>query len=382
MRLMIGSARMINPIADGIVSSMTSRKRMRKRAAKFRGVTERGAARNQRQRHGRDRDSEKAERQLHQPKRDVEPGHRPIAETRKRNRCSPPRLPARRWPRSSPAPSARDRAHAGIAPIEVGPETKSDARERWKLHEQLQKTADERAERQANQRATAEMRIEQPAKSDAADDRAEIEKTRSHRGHAENILRIQHSHHERGERDEENERKHDPREQDRELRFVRSEPGREHVMSAGAKMIPSNVTALMKTTVRVATLLASRQADWSPSVAMRRENVVTNAVESAPSAKRSRNMFGARNAVRNASMFLLAPKSEAKTTSRSSPSTRLQRIAMPTTPVARVLTRLFGLSFAVTDAKNSGVANYESEINLGQCSCRSSAPESVDKRRR
>ena len=77
-------------------------------------------------------------------------------------------------------------------------------------------------------------------------------------------------------------------------------------------MIPSTVIALMKTSVRVATLLASRQADWSPSVAMRRENVVTNAVESAPSAKRSRNMFGARNAVRNASMFLLAPKSDSE----------------------------------------------------------------------
>ena len=113
-------------------------------------------------------------------------------------------------------------------------------------------------------------------------------------------------------------------------------------MTRGAKMMPSTVSALMKMTVRVATLLASRQADWSPSVAMRCENVVTNAVESAPSAKRSRNMFGARNAVRNASMFLLAPKSEAKITSRRSPSMRLQRIAMPTTPVARVLTRLFG----------------------------------------
>src|SRR5450432_4255589 len=83
---------------------------------------------------------------------------------------------------------------------------------------------------------------------------------------------------------------------------------------------------------------------------MRPEKVVTKAVESAPSAKRSRNMFGARNAVRNASMFLLAPKSDAKTTSRSKPSTRLHRMAMPTTPVARALTRLFGLAMAVTDA--------------------------------
>ena len=51
-------------------------------------------------------------------------------------------------------------------------------------------------------------------------------------------------------------------------------------------------------------LVASRQAESSPSVAICCENVVTKAVESAPSAKRSRNMFGARKAVRNASMLL------------------------------------------------------------------------------
>ena len=96
----------------------------------------------------------------------------------------------------------------------------------------------------------------------------------------------------------------------------------------------------MKTRVRVATLLASRQADWSPSVAIRRENVVTKAVESAPSAKRSRNMLGARKAVRNASMLREAPKSAAITISRINPSTRLQSTARPTMLVALVLTRL------------------------------------------
>ena len=110
-------------------------------------------------------------------------------------------------------------------------------------------------------------------------------------------------------------------------------------MTVGAKMTPSTVSALMKTTVRVATLLASRQADSSPSVAILRENVVTNAVESAPSAKRSRSMFGARNAVKNASMFFVAPKSDAITISRINPRMRLEKIAMLTMPVARVLTR-------------------------------------------
>src|SRR6266853_5506304 len=90
---------------------------------------------------------------------------------------------------------------------------------------------------------------------------------------------------------------------------------------------------------------------------MRREKVVTKAVESAPSAKRSRNIFGARNAVRNASMLREAPKSDAKMTSRSKPRTRLHKMAMPTTPVARVLTRLFGLAVAVTDATQQRSGN-------------------------
>src|SRR5712664_3825509 len=104
-------------------------------------------------------------------------------------------------------------------------------------------------------------------------------------------------------------------------------------------MMPSNVTALMKTAVRVATLLPSRQAESSPSVAIFRENVVMNAVESAPSANKSRNRFGNRNAIRKASRFLPAPKSPAKTCSRINPSRREHMTATPTTPVARVLTR-------------------------------------------
>src|SRR6266446_294203 len=72
---------------------------------------------------------------------------------------------------------------------------------------------------------------------------------------------------------------------------------------------------------------------------MRREKVVTNAVESAPSAKRSRSMFGARKAVRKASMLREAPKSAAMTVSRINPNTRLHRTAIATTLVARVLTR-------------------------------------------
>ena len=107
--------------------------------------------------------------------------------------------------------------------------------------------------------------------------------------------------------------------------------------SCGANTMPSTVTALMKTAVSVATLLASRHADWSPSIAIFFENVVMKAVESAPSANRSRNRFGNRNAIKNASRFLPAPNNPANTISRIKPRTRLDRMAMPTTPVARVL---------------------------------------------
>src|SRR6478672_10039070 len=77
---------------------------------------------------------------------------------------------------------------------------------------------------------------------------------------------------------------------------------------------------------------------------MRRENVVTKAVESAPSANKSRSIFGARKAVRNASMLRDAPKSAAITTSRIKPRTRLQSTASPTMLVAFVLTRLSSLA--------------------------------------
>src|SRR6476646_3842319 len=107
----------------------------------------------------------------------------------------------------------------------------------------------------------------------------------------------------------------------------------------------------MKMTVSVATLFARRHADSSPSVAIFFEKVVMNAVESAPSANKSRNMLGTRNAIRKASRFFPAPKSAAKRTSRIRPSTRLERMAMPTMPVARVLTRLFaGSAASFTDA--------------------------------
>src|SRR4030095_3768304 len=105
--------------------------------------------------------------------------------------------------------------------------------------------------------------------------------------------------------------------------------------SCGAKTMPSSVTTLMKTAVSVATLFASRHADASPSTAIFFENVVMNAVDSAPSANKSRSRYGNQNAIKNASRFFPAPKRPANIISRIKPRMRLDRIAMPTIPAAR-----------------------------------------------
>src|SRR5437016_10784027 len=71
--------------------------------------------------------------------------------------------------------------------------------------------------------------------------------------------------------------------------------------SWGAKTMPRSVTTLMKTAVSVATLLASRQADSSPSVAIFPEKVVMNAVDRAPSANKSRNKCDSRHVIKKTS---------------------------------------------------------------------------------
>src|SRR4029077_7896103 len=125
-----------------------------------------------------------------------------------------------------------------------------------------------------------------------------------------------------------------------------SNPGASAATSQGAVMTPSTVIALRETAVRVATLSASRQAAASFSSAAVRVNTVTNAVDSAPSANRSRSRFGMRKAMVNASMTRPPPKRAAKICSRARPSTRLQSTASPTTPAARVFSRSARLSGA------------------------------------
>jgi hypothetical protein len=92
-------------------------------------------------------------------------------------------------------------------------------------------------------------------------------------------------------------------------------------------------------------------------VAIFLENVVTNAVESAPSAKRSRSKFGVRKATVNASISLPPPKEPRKDLLADEPSTRLHITAIPTMPAALVLTLEGCASIAgeTADAVESGV---------------------------
>ena len=103
-------------------------------------------------------------------------------------------------------------------------------------------------------------------------------------------------------------------------------------------------------TVNVATLFARRQAARVALRAMVLLKVVTNAVDSAPSANRSRSRFGMRNAAVKASIAPPPPNSAAQTCSRASPSSRLHMTARPMIPAALVLRRSVRTSGAVTSS--------------------------------
>ena len=99
---------------------------VRERAAKFFFVAQRGAARNERERDGRDRDAENAERQLHETKGNVQPRHRSIAECRSEPAVHGDVYLHRAGRDGGRAHQRENGPHAGITPIEVGRETKTD----------------------------------------------------------------------------------------------------------------------------------------------------------------------------------------------------------------------------------------------------------------
>ena len=116
-------------------------------------------------------------------------------------------------------------------------------------------------------------------------------------------------------------------------------PGANSATSCGENTIPTRQIADSATAVSVATLFASRHAASSPPRAMVLLKVVTNAVDSAPSANRSRSRLGMRNAAVKASITAPPPNNAAAMVSRASPSTRLHMTARPMTLAARVLRR-------------------------------------------
>jgi len=66
---------------------------------------------------------------------------------------------------------------------------------------------------------------------------------------------------------------------------------------SGASAVPAAATIVMKQSERDIIFRPKAHAASSPSILIFFENVVTKAVESAPSAKRSRSMFGVRKAM-------------------------------------------------------------------------------------
>ena len=131
--------------------------------------------------------------------------------------------------------------------------------------------------------------------------------------------------------------------------FSSAKPPARTSTKEGASSTPMSTTKLSTTVANVAILLASAHAEASSPVVVFLEKTVTNAVDNAPSAKRSRNRFGMRNATLNASMAMPAPKSAARICSLASPSNRLHITATPTIPAARVLSSGLGFAFAGED---------------------------------
>ncbi len=201
----------------------------RQGAAKSGRVADRRALRDQGQRDRGDRDAEDAERQLHQPKRVGKPAHRAVALVAREGSIHE-HVHLHRTRRDDGRPhEPQDRRDTFvIAPLKIGSKTEPDARQRRELDGELKETAEQGAERQPEQRAGTERRVEPPAKRDTADDGAEVEKAGCHRGRAEDVAGVEHAHRQRGERHEQDEWKHHARERNGERGFFRREPTAEH----------------------------------------------------------------------------------------------------------------------------------------------------------
>ncbi len=118
-----------------------------------------------------------------------------------------------------------------------------------------------------------------------------------------------------------------------------SNPGANIATSESEKTMPAMEISPKLKAVSVATLFASRHAASSPPRAMVLLKVVTNAVDSAPSANKSRSRLGMRKATVKASSASPPPNRAANINSRARPSTRLHITANPMIPAALVFSR-------------------------------------------
>jgi len=124
--------------------------------------------------------------------------------------------------------------------------------------------------------------------------------------------------------------------------FAGSKPGARNATSSLEYTMPAMQIAPSTSSTSVVTLFASRHAAASPSRAIVLLKIVTNAVDRAPSANRSRSRFGIRNAAVKASIALPPPNSAANSCSRARPNSRLHITASPMMPAARVFRRSDG----------------------------------------
>ena len=110
--------------------------------------------------------------------------------------------------------------------------------------------------------------------------------------------------------------------------------GTNQAVICGAITTPMMTSTIVTRTSAFITRLPTRKAASLPCVVSVRVKVGTKAAVIAPSAKRSRNRLGMRNATLNASicMLALAPNMAASTVSRTTPRTRLAAVAAPIRP--------------------------------------------------
>ena len=92
--------------------------------------------------------------------------------------------------------------------------------------------------------------------------------------------------------------------------------------------------------------------------------VVTKAVDSAPSANRSRSRFGMRNAAVKASIMPPPPNNAAQISSRARPSNRLHITARPMIPAALVFSRSVRRSGATESAATVEASDLELGLSL------------------